>query len=421
MKRILGVVVAVFGVLAFGSTANAATYDLDGVVGIWIGDWIPLGSPPQSLVVCPPGMSDLGGCLNFAYGPGSVVTVDVVGNDVTLLGGTLELDYVLILDIGYGYATFLTANSTVTIGGGATGTLSGQSVVWSTSANYNSSGTLTCTGVACEEFGMLDGVALPISYLNDIIGTTPTTSLNLGRWYLNAAHTSIVAAGNLMVGSAGDQYGYSLGPIVPFVDGDLDGMADGLDNCPQAANPVQEDVDLDGVGDACDNCPLAANPTQGDSDGDSFGDDCDPDDDNDGLTDAQEAGLGTNPLSGDTDADGLGDAAEVAAATNPLDGDTDDDGQGDLPDNCRTLANAGQLNSDADALGDACDSCPRTTNPDQLDRGRIADATPDGVGDSCQSADFNGDGRVDLVDVVLARRAVSGTQGEIDPRMPPEP
>lgn len=36
------------------------------------------------------------------------------------------------------------------------------------------------------------------------------------------------------------------------VDRDEDGILDGLDNCPGAANPGQEDLDLDTIGDACD-------------------------------------------------------------------------------------------------------------------------------------------------------------------------
>ncbi|WP_374755141.1 hypothetical protein [Arcicella aurantiaca] len=59
--------------------------------------------------------------------------------------------------------------------------------------------------------------------------------------------------------------------------------------------------------------------------------------DSDGLTDAEEAVLGTNPNKADTDGDGINDLKEVGADhiytagvdTNPLDADTDDDGLSD--------------------------------------------------------------------------------------------
>ena len=45
------------------------------------------------------------------------------------------------------------------------------------------------------------------------------------------------------------------------------------------------------------------------------------DSDRDGLTDAQELALGTNPLSADSDGDGHSDLVEVEEGTNPLEKD----------------------------------------------------------------------------------------------------
>ncbi len=115
------------------------------------------------------------------------------------------------------------------------------------------------------------------------------------------------------------------------------------------------DVDMDGILGGLDNCPTVPNPAQEDFDGDRLGDACDPDDDNDGLTDAEEAMLGTNPSNADTDGDGLGDRVEVMSiGSDPRLADTDSDGLGDAADNCPTAANPDQLNLDHDGLGDAC-------------------------------------------------------------------
>lgn len=88
-------------------------------------------------------------------------------------------------------------------------------------------------------------------------------------------------------------------------DADNDGLANDID--PDPTNP---DADGDGVGDADDPCPLHANegPNAAGLCGTS-------DSDADGLTNALESKLGTDPLTADTDADGANDSADCA----PLD------------------------------------------------------------------------------------------------------
>ncbi len=79
--------------------------------------------------------------------------------------------------------------------------------------------------------------------------------------------------------------------------------------------PGGADSDGDGIPDADDNCPADANPGQEDHESDGLGDACDPDDDNDGLPDAEELALGSDPRNPDTDGDGIRDGEDP----NPLD------------------------------------------------------------------------------------------------------
>ena len=105
-------------------------------------------------------------------------------------------------------------------------------------------------------------------------------------------------------------------------DADGDGIADTVDLCPRAFDPVrpldsgkQADADGDGVGDACDPCPLDANTTA-----------CKP--------------VDLNDSDGDT----------VPNAT----------------DNCPQAANTDQADADTDGKGDACDACPNAANAGAL-------------------------------------------------------
>lgn len=193
------------------------------------------------------------------------------------------------------------------------------------------------------------------------------------------------------------------------------------------------DSDGDGVPDAKDNCETEYNPGQRNTDGDAKGDVCDPNDDNDGVDDGSDLCPKAEPPGGktnhdDKDGDGLGDVCDP---------DTDGDGYYDgnlgvtgpdkLPDpyrgkynnsslyggstvdNCPSVYNPNQNDTDGDSMGDACDpdddgdgvrdpwepgsddDCPRTPNSGQVDTDN------GGRGDKCDPDD-DGDGIDDGAD-----------------------
>ena len=161
------------------------------------------------------------------------------------------------------------------------------------------------------------------------------------------------------------------------IDRDEDAVHDFDDNCPIIANGGQADTDGDGHGDACDNCTSLANAGQLDNDHDGTGDGCDTDDDNDGLDDATEQALGTNQFIPDTDSDGLSDLDEVNRGTNPNSADTDSDGT---------------IDSDEVALG---------TDP------LNAASYP-------HNGDINGDGEVNIADILRGQQALLSDTGLTD-------
>ena len=269
----------------------------------------------------------------------------------------------------------------------------------------------------------------------------------------NSQHAQVITMINNAVRVAAEPAGNIPG-VCPFdPDLDDDGVENHEDNCPNDANPEQDDEDDDGVGDVCDpclgdpgndpdrdevcaaddNCPNDANPAQEDTDGDGHGDACDDclddpahDRDGDGIGDdcdpcpddpiAQEDPDGdrvcgradncpedSNPDQRDSDEDGAGDACDPCP-DDPLD-DVDEDGVCGNRDNCPEEPNPEQEDADEDGIGDVCDSCPNDAGHDNDGDGRCTsedncpdepnpeqeDHDGDGEGDACDF-DMDGDG-----------------------------
>jgi len=131
-----------------------------------------------------------------------------------------------------------------------------------------------------------------------------------------------------------------------------------------------------------------------DTDGDKVGNSRDTDDDNDGLLDAEEQSLGTDPLSADTDGDGVMDNNDVFPLDSTESSDNDGDGVGDntdsdddndsLPDSSESLLGTDPFNpdSDGDQVQDAEDNFP-------LDETEWQDTDDDGLGDNSDLDDDN--------------------------------
>jgi Thrombospondin type 3 repeat len=103
-----------------------------------------------------------------------------------------------------------------------------------------------------------------------------------------------------------------------------------------------------------------------DADADRLGDETqDPDDDNDGVADATD-NCPSVPNPDQLNTDG-------APQGNACDGDDDNDGDGDSRDNCPLTRNPNQRDTDGDGLGDVCDPTPEGVPTPVLGREVVAD------------------------------------------------
>ncbi len=219
-----------------------------------------------------------------------------------------------------------------------------------------------------------------------------------------------------------------LGTNPRLLDSDGDGLPDGLEiAC--GFSPLQSDSDGDGTSDydtyaqkynagqvfaPVSPAPEEAPPSAGEEPSEQAADS-----DGDGLSEARERVLGTDPLNPDSDGDGLPDGLETTWGSSPLVADTDGDG---LPDAHEHLlgTNPGDVDTDADGFSDADEVWISFTSPAQ------ADTDGDGLSDSQElwlnppsdpkHPDTDNDGLTDFEEI-NAPRLFPGFPHRLDPTL----
>src|SRR5574341_1311128 len=126
------------------------------------------------------------------------------------------------------------------------------SASWDSTADLQGKFRITRTGNSVQSYYWNGSIWVLLR-----TGTITTTLVAMGLSTSSTDGTAAtVAFDNLIIQS------------LPPLDSDSDTVPNCVDNCPLAANPLQEDTDGDTIGDACDNCPNKPNSTQQDQDED---------------------------------------------------------------------------------------------------------------------------------------------------------
>ncbi|NND61215.1 MAG: hypothetical protein HKN49_13205 [Gammaproteobacteria bacterium] len=264
------------GGLFTGNTVGAGDINDDGLNDLFIGASIAekayvyfgRSNPPPTL-----GLSGLTAAQGGTGADGFVVSGSAGGDSLgKVVGGIGDINGDGIEDFAVG--AFLTdvdgRNNT-----GATYLLYGKTTAFSAEFNVTSllpgNGGDGSAGFAVNGIDSFDGSGIDLAGAGDFNGDNKPDFL-IGAD--TADGNGFDASGEVYI-----VYGRSSGTEP---DGDGDGVADALDNCPNTSNSDQANDDGDALGNVCDNCTLVANDDQLDSNNDGYGNICDADINNDG-------------------------------------------------------------------------------------------------------------------------------------------
>ena len=216
MKRILGTVAALAGVLAFGTISSAATfvYDVTGTGSVnTLSDYATAGGAGQFV---------------NPFTTGSSISLDITGSAVTILGGTLNV--VATNQLLGGALGSIDVNSSTTLSPGGVGTLTGSSILWDLGSPVSTltSGFFILHGGICSfvPAGTPCNSPIPISFLSGLTGTkTVQPILPGGTWTLSGDLLSILGTTRITTGTstAAGTFGPVGTPLSWYLFGSIDG------------------------------------------------------------------------------------------------------------------------------------------------------------------------------------------------------
>ena len=251
---------------------------------------------------------------------GAGATVTTIGLEVAGDGGADEFtpgagthDMELLRDVlaaGETFSLSTTLPALVLVTSGILTDATGAAIGDGASANFT--GDIALTNSGTEEASLLVAVIGPIFDAGQ--SSAPTTTI------AGASTTTPGSVPDTTQPPGPDTTQAPATTLAPMSDADGDGLLNGDETGVWNTDPNDPDSDNDGYSDYSEVVDFQTDPNNP-NDKPSVPTTTQPpaDNDGDGLTNAQEQQLGTNPNDDDTDGDGISDGGEVGQGTDPTD------------------------------------------------------------------------------------------------------